>query len=231
MLNKVSLLLVGWFLTVAWLILVIVLLIKNDLPNELNGIGDFVAGMASPLAFLWVVIGYYQSQEALKLQAKELSQSSEALVNQVEEMRAATKLQEEQLKQVKLQYENSISNEKFNLQPFFDLRLKRIIEIQETKEPYMCLTFDLECIEGSARYVCLYNKKHNIESSNPINLMIKGRVETIQLDVLEEKIDSLFGTVIHINYFDVKNNYVTQEYMINIKGQIKEMVFSKTKFY
>lgn len=217
----------GWALSFLWLVFIVYLLLTHEFPNDLNSIGDFVAGMASPLAFLWVVIGYYQSQEALKLQAKELSQSSEALVHQVEEMRAATKLQEEQLKQVKLQYENSISNDKFKLQPFFDLRLKRIIEIEEIKGSYLSLTFELECIEGSARYVSLYNKKHNIESLNPINLITKGKVEKIQIHMLEEKIDSLFGTLIQVNYFDVKNNYVSQEYMININEQIKEMVFSQ----
>ena len=50
-------------------------------PNE---IGDFLAGIFSPLAFLWLVLGYFQqgselraSREALKLQAEELKNSVE----------------------------------------------------------------------------------------------------------------------------------------------------------
>ncbi|WP_111828363.1 hypothetical protein [Acinetobacter colistiniresistens] len=97
----------GWLLTLGWLIFVGLLINKYKFPADLNSIGDFIAGMASPLAFLWVVIGYYQSQEALKLQAKELMQSTEALVNQAE-MRNTTKLQEEQLKEMRVQYESAL---------------------------------------------------------------------------------------------------------------------------
>lgn len=50
-------------------------------PNE---IGDFLAGIFSPLALLWLVLGFFQqgcelraSREALKLQAKELKNSVE----------------------------------------------------------------------------------------------------------------------------------------------------------
>lgn len=49
---------------------------------DLNALGDFAAGVFAPLAFLWLVLGYLQqgedlqhSTEALKLQARELSQS------------------------------------------------------------------------------------------------------------------------------------------------------------
>jgi hypothetical protein len=50
-------------------------------PNE---IGDFLAGVSSPLAFLWLVLGFFQqglelraSREALILQARELGNSVE----------------------------------------------------------------------------------------------------------------------------------------------------------
>lgn len=49
---------------------------------ELNAIGDFLAGVFGPIAFLWLVLGYLQqgrelrlSSEALQLQAKELNAS------------------------------------------------------------------------------------------------------------------------------------------------------------
>ena len=53
-------------------------------PSEL---GDFFAGFSAPLAFFWLVIGYFQqgvelkqSNETLKLQNEELKQNREALV-------------------------------------------------------------------------------------------------------------------------------------------------------
>ena len=39
---------------------------------KLNELGDYLAGAAAPLAFLWLVIGYYQQGEELELQRKEL---------------------------------------------------------------------------------------------------------------------------------------------------------------
>ena len=45
-------------------------------PNEL---GDFLAGASAPLAFLWLVLGYFQ-------QGEELRQNTQALTLQTEEM-------------------------------------------------------------------------------------------------------------------------------------------------
>lgn len=219
---------IGWILSLIWLMIVVSLLHSHALPSNLNEIGDFVAGMASPLAFLWVVIGYYQSQEALRLQAKELSQSSEALVHQVNEMRVATKLQKEQLDQVKNQFENTILSEKYNLQPFFDLRIKSIVDIEEIDDFYKFITFELECIEGSARFITLYNQKDRNGSFDRINQITKGKIEVLQIDVVVKDDVKLHGLIFSLSYFDVRGNIASQEYMMTINGQSKEMVHSRT---
>lgn len=82
---------VGMALTVAWLCLGGYLCISMGLPSTLNEVGDFLSGFFSPLAFMWLVIGYRQQAEELKnsrqvleLQAKELHESVQqqvALVN------------------------------------------------------------------------------------------------------------------------------------------------------
>lgn len=41
----------------------------------LNNIGDFLAGVFSPLAFLWLVLGFLQQGEELRIQAEELRNS------------------------------------------------------------------------------------------------------------------------------------------------------------
>lgn len=43
----------------------------------LNELGDFFAGICGPLAFLWLVLGYFQQGAELRLQAEELSKSVE----------------------------------------------------------------------------------------------------------------------------------------------------------
>ncbi|WP_339718549.1 hypothetical protein [Marinomonas primoryensis] len=67
-------------------------------PLGLNGIGDYLAGAFSPLAFLWLVIGYL-------MQNKELKNNNESIKLQINELKSTTdlsnrnlNLQEEQWK-------------------------------------------------------------------------------------------------------------------------------------
>ncbi|OJK06370.1 hypothetical protein [Acinetobacter baumannii] len=53
--------------------------VKTLPPNE---IGDFLAGAFSPLAFLFLILGYLQNTQALKMQSKELKASTDALNQQ-----------------------------------------------------------------------------------------------------------------------------------------------------
>ncbi|WP_437880874.1 hypothetical protein [Pseudomonas sp. LRF_L74] len=58
--------------------------------TDINEVGDFLAGAFAPLAFLWLVLGFFQqgeelrnSNEALKLQASELRNSVDQQVESV----------------------------------------------------------------------------------------------------------------------------------------------------
>ena len=51
----------------------------------LNEWGDFLAGASAPLALLWLVIGYFQHGEELRLNTEALSAQQEELRRQVEE--------------------------------------------------------------------------------------------------------------------------------------------------
>lgn len=55
---------------------------QNPADLRLNELGDFVGGVSSPLAFLWLVLGFFQqsreirlSGRALELQAREMQRS------------------------------------------------------------------------------------------------------------------------------------------------------------
>ena len=89
-----------WILTLAWIVAASVLLwcdlSTRDTPLEINQLGDYLAGVAAPLAFMWLVVGYFQqasqirqNTSALKLQLLELQQS----VLQQEKLAAAAKEQ------------------------------------------------------------------------------------------------------------------------------------------
>lgn len=78
-------------LTIGWLALgacIIYFRFESIKEMPLNSIGDFLAGFFSPLAFLWLVIGYFQQGEELKLNTK-------ALELQVHELRLSVEQQQE----------------------------------------------------------------------------------------------------------------------------------------
>jgi len=62
--------------------LVIYLVVQGQNPADLrlNELGDFLGGVSSPLAFLWLVLGFFQ-------QSREIRLSSRALHLQAQEMR------------------------------------------------------------------------------------------------------------------------------------------------
>ena len=49
----------------------------NILAMDPNEYGDFLAGLFAPLAFLWLVLGFFQQGKELRLQVKELANSVE----------------------------------------------------------------------------------------------------------------------------------------------------------
>ncbi len=76
---------IGLALTALYLVgLVVYLAVQGQNPTDLrlNELGDFLGGVSSPLAFLWLVLGFFQqsreirlSNKALHLQAREMRRS------------------------------------------------------------------------------------------------------------------------------------------------------------
>ena len=73
-------------LTFVWIATTIFILYLNR-GAGFNEVGDFVAGMIAPLALFWLVIGFYQQGEQLRLQRLELEQNTGALLLQAEELK------------------------------------------------------------------------------------------------------------------------------------------------
>ncbi|MDT9641295.1 MULTISPECIES: hypothetical protein [Pseudomonas] len=78
---------------------------------ELNAIGDFLAGVFGPVAFLWLVLGYMQ-------QGRELKLSSEALQLQAMELKNSV---DQQVKMVETQH-LSLENHERSLEPILSLK-------------------------------------------------------------------------------------------------------------
>lgn len=113
----------SWAITFGWLIFIYLKIHNGILPTDLNEFGDFIAGVFAPLAFFWLVRGFYQqgkgleqNSEALKMQSIELKKTTEALELQVQEMKASVK-QQSRLAQV---YEDELQQKHFQVRPNLD---------------------------------------------------------------------------------------------------------------
>ena len=51
--------------------------------GELNGLGDFLAGILTPVALFWLIFGYFLQKDEFRLQREELEQTRETLGEQV----------------------------------------------------------------------------------------------------------------------------------------------------
>ncbi|MCK5875751.1 MAG: hypothetical protein KAG82_13725 [Alcanivoracaceae bacterium] len=89
----------GIVLSVIWLAMMTLLIwIKwEDLPRlDLNEWGDFLAGVMAPLALFWLVLGYLQQGEELRLNTEALKAQQEELGRQVAETAALVAQSERQ---------------------------------------------------------------------------------------------------------------------------------------
>jgi len=126
----------SWAITFAWLIFIYFKIHNGILPTNLNEFGDFIAGAFAPLAFFWLVRGFYQqgkgleqNSEALTLQADELRKTTQALELQVQEMKASV----EQQTRLAAVYEEELKQKHFQVQPYFEyeFNMSKNYEIDE----------------------------------------------------------------------------------------------------
>ncbi|WP_448761907.1 hypothetical protein [Acinetobacter tandoii] len=102
-----------------WLACNLVINFEDVQALKLNEKGDFLAGIFSPLAFLWLVYGYLQqgqelkqNTKALNMQAQELRISNESLRQQVVEMSKSVKVQQDMFLLAQKQFNNALEQEK-----------------------------------------------------------------------------------------------------------------------
>lgn len=64
---------------------------------ELNEIGDFLAGAVGPLALLWLILGYFQQGQELRLSTEALRQQADELKQSVEHQQALVEVTKRQV--------------------------------------------------------------------------------------------------------------------------------------
>ncbi|MBO3658451.1 hypothetical protein [Acinetobacter haemolyticus] len=96
---------------------------------KLNEKGDFLAGAFSPLAFLWLVYGYLQQGQELKLNTK-------ALEMQVTELEKSVQSQKDMYNLAKTQYEELIAEKTELAKPKLLLKAHNYLGTQTSQGAY-----------------------------------------------------------------------------------------------
>jgi hypothetical protein len=84
---------------------------------QLNAVGDFLAGFFSPIAFLWLVFGYFQQGEELSLNTQALELQVKELRRSVEHQRDLVDITREDLQLSKNEFERERDESIRNAQP------------------------------------------------------------------------------------------------------------------
>jgi hypothetical protein len=123
------LLTLGFLIVVAWIVHP-----RWDkiLGLELNALGDFLAGISSTLAFVWIIVAVLLQRAELEAQREELRQSREVLSAQAAELRRTADLQKIQTGIMDEQLKIAINERKFRDAEHYALRFcGELIEIAE----------------------------------------------------------------------------------------------------
>ncbi|EPH3360819.1 hypothetical protein PCE38_002743 [Citrobacter freundii] len=101
----------GWIITIVYFIVIFIIgtIAELSMPKNWSDWGDFLSGLCSPVAFIWLIIGYYQQQS-------ELQQNTEALRLQAGELKNSVKVAEQQLDQAKKSFIATVKQSDENMQ-------------------------------------------------------------------------------------------------------------------
>lgn len=86
--------------------------------QELNAIGDFLAGVFGPMALMWLILGFLQQREELK-------QNTSALLLQVQELASSVEQQKELVQVNREMIAIELEQSEKSIQPFFMLAANR----------------------------------------------------------------------------------------------------------
>ena len=161
-------------------------------PNE---VGDFLAGVFGPLAFLWLVFGYYQQGEELKHSVEALKLQAEELRNSVEQQKELVEVSREAIQAERSEKELQAQRRLKEIKPRLTI---------ETKTPQSLIySYSISNSGGDCRDLTInlfwsgeYQKTHQIEN------LAKGHSEPI----FSLHSSNSFNHFIKMEYFDIDGN-------------------------
>ena len=200
----------GFGITVIWLAVIGLFCFYGNLesPKSLNELGDALAGIFAPVAFLWLVLGYVQQGKQLEQNTKALEQQERALRLQIDEVRESVKQQIE-MNEIQRQMLKVTNNSIAPLITFeLDNNLDKYLTVADQVKAFELNKIVLELIcenvgKGDAINVQVYSENNEI-----IGRLTKNKVgEEVRIDL---KVDNL------LNYERVADISLNQELQAKI---------------
>lgn len=151
--------------------------IKNLAPNEF---GDFTAGFFSPLALVWLILGYFIQSEELKNSVDALNVQSQELANSVEQYREMVAVDRQRLEFDRQAAARAEQERKDLIKPIFRMRegMSIISGLQRTYN-FTLANIGHECRDVTGRIVIedlmdndAFERRDHLASHGQINWSI-----------------------------------------------------------
>ncbi|MCL6234326.1 hypothetical protein M5F03_03950 [Acinetobacter sp. ANC 5579] len=196
-------LIIGISITVVWFLVIGLFCVQNNFVftnRELNSLGDFLAGIFAPVAFLWLILGYLQQGKQLDQNTKALEQQEKALQLQIEEMKNGLEQQkqlvqtqkEQQLEQRK-QLSPKIFISDFHARAVFGNDLSADNSSGEyiyNNVVFITIYFNLENL-GEEAYHFKIIEKNSLECLEQIDVLKRSETYKIKLHLSTKLVDQL----------------------------------------
>lgn len=211
-------------ITVVWLAIIFIFWFFGDLksPTSLNELGDFLAGIVAPIAFLWLILGYIQQGKQLEQNTKALEQQEKALQLQINEMREGVKQQRKFADIQLLQLQSTLDMS----DPIFEIDINWNIQIIDTEFDLVeCVQFTLSNLNNLpiSNFKIVDTTEHILftDGGNQISkgeLIVMLKIE--ELNKTEDPINGLNAhNLIKFEYKNIYNQTRYQKYELFINGQ------------
>lgn len=156
---------IGVGVTIVWFLGITIFCIWGNFgfeKNDLNSLGDFLAGIFAPVAFFWLILGYVQQGKQLDQNTKALEQQERALQLQIDEMKESVKQQTELVNIQRQQFTSiniSVEPKLYIDLSDWELRIFTDINSREERKSYL-LNLSIKNVGiGQARYIEIWHEK------------------------------------------------------------------------
>lgn len=179
----------SWAVTIAWLMFIYCKIHQGVLPKDLNEFGDFIAGAFAPLAFFWLVRGYYQQGSELQAQAIELK-------NSVKQQQRLAEVYEEEMRQKHFQVQPLLIFTCIELREYeedvpFEDDEGHFIEVETQNGVDFCLK--IQNVGESARHLLLRSKPDTPYKRFEKYELKQNEFEKIKFSIDGQECESLYN--------------------------------------